>query len=148
MITLEELYSPQVLALATALGQPGRLAPPCLSAALRSRACGSRIAIDLRLSGGVVSAFAQRVEACALAQASAAVLEGAILGAAVEEVRDARDALRAMLEHGAPPPEGRFGDLRHLAPVRDYPPRHESVLLPFEAACRALASGEGGGQGA
>ena len=51
----------------------------------------------------------------------------------------ARDALRAMLKEGGPPPEGRFADLAMLAPVKDYPPRHASTMLAFEAtadACR------------
>ncbi|HUO11904.1 MAG TPA: iron-sulfur cluster assembly scaffold protein, partial [Caulobacteraceae bacterium] len=49
----------------------------------------------------------------------------------------------AMLKEGGPPPEGRFADLAMLAPVKDYPPRHASTMLAFEAtvdACRqALA---------
>jgi NifU-like protein involved in Fe-S cluster formation len=48
-----------------------------------------------------------------------------------------------MLKQGAPAPEGRFADLAMLAPVKDYPPRHVSTMLAFEAtaeACRiALA---------
>ena len=60
-----------------------------------------------------------------------------------DEIEVAREALRAMLKTGAPAPEGRFSDLAMLAPVKDYPPRHASTMLAFEAtaeACRrALA---------
>ena len=49
-----------------------------------------------------------------------------------------RDALRAMLKQGAPPPEGRFADLAVLAPVKDYPPRHASTMLAFEATAEAV----------
>ena len=43
-----------------------------------------------------------------------------------------------MLKEGGPPPEGRFWELRHLEPVADYPPRHASTLLAFEAAVAAI----------
>ena len=49
----------------------------------------------------------------------------------------ARDAFRAMLKAGGPPPEGRFSDLAMLEPVKDYPPRHASTLLAFEATAEA-----------
>ena len=60
------------------------------------------------------------------------------IGAAPAEIRQARDALRAMLKDGAPPPTGRFWELRHLEGVRDYPPRHASTMLAFDAAVDAL----------
>ena len=43
-----------------------------------------------------------------------------------------------MLKEGGPPPEGRFWELRHLEPVADYPPRHTSTMLAFEAAVAAI----------
>jgi NifU-like protein involved in Fe-S cluster formation len=42
-----------------------------------------------------------------------------------------------MLKAGGPPPEGRFAELRALEVVRDYPQRHASTLLAFEAAAEA-----------
>jgi len=43
-----------------------------------------------------------------------------------------------MLKDGGPPPEGRFSDLSMLAPVKDYPARHASTLLAFEAVVDAV----------
>ena len=43
-----------------------------------------------------------------------------------------------MLKTGGPPPEGRFADLVVLEPVKDYPARHASTLLAFEAAAEAV----------
>ena len=77
-------------------------------------------------------------KACALGQAATSILAEHAVGATVLEIRAARDALRAMLKDGAPPPEGRFWELRHLEPVADYPPRHVSTLLAFEAAVAAI----------
>jgi len=83
------------------------------------------------------------VKACALGQAAAAIMGEHALGATVQEIEIALGALRAMLKQGGAPPEGRFADLAMLAPVKDYPPRHVSTMLAFEAtaeACRiALA---------
>jgi NifU-like protein involved in Fe-S cluster formation len=46
-----------------------------------------------------------------------------------------------MLKSGGPAPTGRFSDLAMLAPVKDYPARHASTLLAFEAALEAVHKG-------
>jgi NifU-like protein involved in Fe-S cluster formation len=65
------------------------------------------------------------------------------IGSTPAEIRDARDGLRAMLKDGAPPPTGRFWELRHLEGVRDYPARHTSTMLAFDAAVEALDQAQG-----
>jgi NifU-like protein involved in Fe-S cluster formation len=85
-----------------------------------------------------VADFAQEVKACALGQASASVLGRHAVGASVHELESARDQFRAMLKAGGPAPDGRFADLAMLAPVKDYPARHASTLLAFEAVCEAV----------
>ncbi|MCX8500057.1 MAG: iron-sulfur cluster assembly scaffold protein [Caulobacteraceae bacterium] len=134
---IDDLYSSRILALAANMPRAGRLAAPQASAEKVAKLCGSRIVVDLVLTDGLVSDFAQEVQACALGQASAAILGANIIGATVDEIRQARDALRAMLKEGGPAPEGRFADLGVLAPVKDYPARHASTLLAFEAALEA-----------
>ena len=134
---IDDLYSSRILALAANMPKAGRLAAPQGSAEKVAKLCGSRIVVDLVLTDGRVSDFAQEVQACALGQASAAILGANIIGATTEEIRQARDALRAMLKEAGPPPEGRFADLGVLAPVKDYPARHASTLLAFEAALSA-----------
>jgi NifU-like protein involved in Fe-S cluster formation len=87
---------------------------------------------------GIVTDFAQDVRACALGQAAAAILGASVVGARVEEVEAARDALRTLLKNGGPPPEGRFADLAVLEQIRDFPARHASTMLAFEAAAEAV----------
>ncbi len=140
---LEDLYTPRVLALATGIPRLGRLDDPHAAAAMTSRLCGSRISVGLRLEGGVIGDFAQEITACALAQASAAVLGGNIIGKTPEEMRAVRDGLAAMLRGSGGPPGGDWEELSVFLPVRDYPPRHDSVLLPFDAVCRALEQVDG-----
>ena len=140
---IDELYSARILKAAANMPRAGRLPAPDASAEKISKLCGSRVLVDVRLQDGRIADYAQEVKACALGQAAAAILGEHALGASVEEIESARDALRAMLKTGGPPPEGRFADLAMLAPVKDYPPRHASTMLAFEAtaeACRiALA---------
>lgn len=94
--------------------------------------------MGLSLADGTVTDFAIDPRACALGQASAAILSDHVIGATPDEIRQARDGLAAMLRQGGSPPGGRFWELRYLEPVRDYPPRHASTLLAFEAAVVAL----------
>lgn len=137
---IDDLYSSRILALAANMPRAGRLAAPQASAEKVAKLCGSRIIVDLVMTEGRVSDFAQEVQACALGQASAAILGANIIGATVDEIRQARDGLRAMLKEAGSAPEGRFADLGVLAPVRDYPARHASTLLAFEAALEAAAA--------
>jgi NifU-like protein involved in Fe-S cluster formation len=96
------------------------------------------VTVELKLKDGKVSEIAVHPKACALGQAAAGVLAMHAIGATAEEIRAARDGLRAMLKEGAEAPKGRFWELRHLAGVRDYPPRHASTMLAFDAAVAAL----------
>ena len=134
---IDDLYSARILALAANMPRAGRLAAPDASSEKVSKLCGSTVTVDLTLDGDRVSDFAQEVKACALGQASAAVLGANVLGASLDEIETARDQLRAMLKAGGTAPGGRFADLKVLEPVKDYPARHASTLLAFEAAAEA-----------
>lgn len=136
---IDDLYSARILALAANMPRAGRLEQPQASVEKVSRLCGSRVTVDLVVEDGRVVDFAQDVRACALGQAAAAVLGDKVIGAGVEEIVQARDALKAMLKAGGAPPEGRFADLAVLAQVKDFPARHASTMLAFEAACEAIA---------
>ena len=136
---IDDLYSSRILALAANMPRAGRLPDPEGSAEKTAKLCGSTIIVDVKLDeAGTVCDFAQDVRACALGQASAAVLGDRIIGAQLSELEVARDALRNMLKAGGPAPTGRFSDLAVLGPVKDYPARHASTLLAFDAAVEAV----------
>mgnify|MGYP000158845801 FL=1 len=135
---LVKLYSGRILALAADIQHLGRLPEPMGSARKRSPLCGSTVTVDLRVENGRISAFAQDVKACALGQAAAAVVGGAILGRSLAEVEAGRDALRAMLKDNGPVPAAPFGGFEVLIPARDYKNRHASILLALEATAEAL----------
>ncbi|KRB50624.1 MAG: iron-sulfur cluster assembly scaffold protein [Pseudomonadota bacterium] len=135
---IDDLYSAKLLKLAANMPRAGRLAAPDASSEKVSKLCGSRVTVDVVVEGDRVADFAQDVKACALGQASASVLGEHVLGASLAEIEMARDQFRAMLKQGADAPVGRFADLSMLAPVKDYPARHASTLLAFEAAAEAV----------
>jgi NifU-like protein involved in Fe-S cluster formation len=143
---MEELYHGRVLELAADIPHVGRLDAPDGAATKVSRVCGSVVSVELKLKDGVVSEIAVHPKACALGQAATAVLALNAIGATPAEIRAARDGLRAMLKEGGAPPAGRFWELRHLEGVRDYPPRHASTMLAFDAAVDALEQAKAKGR--
>ncbi len=139
---LVKLYSGRILALAADIPHLGRLPAPQGSARRRSPLCGSTVTADVVVCDGRVAEFAQDVKACALGQASAAVLGGAVIGRSRAELAAARDALRAMLKEAGPVPAAPFQDYEVLLPARDYKNRHASILLALEAAVEAVEAAE------
>ena len=139
---LVKLYSGRILALAADIPHLGRLPAPQGSARRRSPLCGSTVTADVVLKDGRVVEFAQDVKACALGQASAAVVGAVALGRSRAEVEAARDALKAMLKDGAPAPAAPFDGFEVLTPARDYKNRHASILLAIEALAEAMAAAE------
>jgi len=143
---IDDLYSARILTLVANLPRAGRLPAPDASAEKTAKLCGSRIVVDVVVEDGRVADFAQEVSACALGQASAAVLGANVIGADLSELELARDALAAMLKANGPHPAGRFAELAVLEPVKDYPARHASTLLAFEAAVEAVRKATGATQ--
>lgn len=139
---LIKLYSGRILELAADIPHLGRLASPQASVRKRSPLCGSSVTVDLQMAEGKVVAFAQDVKACALGQAAAAVLGGAVLGRTAPELAVARDALKAMLKENGPVPAAPFDGFEVLLPARDYKNRHASILLAVEAAAEAAAAAQ------
>jgi len=137
---MADLYHNRVLELAADIPNVGVLEDAHGSATKVARICGSTVRVDVRLSadGNTVEAVAVDPKACALGQAATAILSEHAVGATYDELTATRDALRAMLKEGAEPPRGRFWELRHLEGVRDYPPRHASTMLAFEAILEAI----------
>jgi NifU-like protein involved in Fe-S cluster formation len=139
---IDDLYSARILKLVANIPHAGRLPAPDASSEKISKLCGSRILVDVKVADGRVSDFAQEVKACALGQAAAAVLGTHVIGASLDEIEVAREALRAMLKANGPAPEGRFSELAVLEAVKDYPARHASTMLAFEAAAEAVRLAE------
>ena len=134
-----EIYHNRVLELAANIPNVERLSDPDGSAQKVSRICGSVMTADVRLDAdGAIEALGLDPKACILGQASIAVLSANAIGKKLEDFVTARETMRKMLKEGGDPPSGDFWELRHLEPVRDYPQRHTSVLLGFDAIIAAI----------
>lgn len=136
---LSDLYTGGVLDAAAAIPPARRLSSPDATATKVSRVCGSEVTVDINMKDGAVADFGMEAKACALGQASASIVARNIVGARPGELYRLRDEMRAMLKENGPPPSGaRWKDLALLEPIRDYPQRHTSTLLVFEAVCACL----------
>ncbi len=135
---LDDIYNRRILTLAGTIPRLGRLQDADASATAHSKLCGSTVTVDVKMDGEVVSDFAHEVNACALGQASSSIMAANVVGATAAELRAVRDVMRRMLKENGPPPAGRFADLAYLEPVRDYPARHASTMLTFDAVVDAL----------
>ena len=129
----DPLYRRDILRLAADAYGAGHLAAPDASATAHNPACGDRVTVELALAGGRITALAHATQACVLTQASAALLAAAAAGQDQESVAALADVVRAFLK-GAPAPAG-FGVFDGVA---CHAGRHICVLLPFEAALKAL----------
>jgi NifU-like protein involved in Fe-S cluster formation len=135
----EDIYSQRILELAAALPRTERLVAPEASAKAHSKLCGSTVTVDLAMEDGIVTDYGQSVRACLLGQSAASVMGREIIGSSAAELREVGAAMRKMLKEEGPPPQGKWGDLAVLEPVRDYKARHASTLLVFDAVEDAIA---------
>lgn len=140
MRPMADLYHNRVLELAADIPNVGTLSDAHGSATKLARICGSTVQVDIKLGedNKTIEVIAVNPKACALGQAATAILSENAVGATYDELVQARDQMRAMLKDGREPPRGRFWELRHLEGVRDYPPRHASTMLAFEAVLEAI----------
>lgn len=137
------LYNRDILRLAASIPHQGRLERADASAEKRSPVCGSRVVVDVGLDEqGRISALGQEVKACALGQASAALMGANAIGRSAGELAEARDSLAAYLagDRGDP---GLWPGLALFADARAFSARHAAILLPFEAAAEAAAGARG-----
>ncbi len=135
---IDDVYNAKILGFAGNIGRIGRLPDPDATARAHSKLCGSTVVVDLNMKDGIVTDFAHDVKACALGQASSAIMAQHVVGASAEELRAVRQAMLSMLKENGPPPQGRFEDLKYLEPVRDYRARHASTMLTFDAVVDAI----------
>jgi NifU-like protein involved in Fe-S cluster formation len=132
------LYSIDVLRMAARVADFPPLVEPDALEERRSPTCGSRMAVTLRFDAeGRITAIGLDAKACALGQAAAAIMARGAVGADRATMATVTEAWCAYLagDSDALPD---WPDLALLAAGRDYPARHPSMRLAFEAALAAL----------
>ena len=134
------LYSPALLGLATGLAAFPLTGDLPFRAEARSRSCGSVIALGLALGeAGRIARIGMQVSACAIGQASAALLAQGAAGRDPGAVDAAADALELWLAGEGALPD--WPGIDALAPAQGHPGRHGALLLPWTAARTALSQG-------
>ena len=137
------LYNLEILRLAAAIPHHERLANPGGTSEKRSPVCGSRVTVDIAVDdSGRVAEVGMLVRACALGQASAALLGEAVIGRTPEQIAAERDDLTAWLAGERETPPGWPG-MELFTPALPHRGRHASIRLAFEAAAEAAAQAAG-----
>jgi NifU-like protein involved in Fe-S cluster formation len=132
------LYNRDILRLAASIPHQHRLGSPQGRVEMRAPVCGSRVAVDVVLdAAGRILLLGQEVKACALGQASAALMGAHAIGRDGAELADARDCLAAYLAGDTDDP-GQWPGLGILAGTQPFKARHASILLPFRAVAEAV----------
>lgn len=140
-MTDDPLYRRELLRLAADATGAGHLPAPDATATAHNPACGDRVTVDLTLAAGRIAALAHTTRACVLTQASAALLAAQAPGRRRAELQALADGVKAFLagaRNGVPAPDG----YQVFDGVADHAGRHVCVLLPLEAALKALDSAD------
>lgn len=135
----DSLYSKDLLRLAAAATGAGRLDDADATYTERNPACGDSCAVELKLADGRIAALAHDTKACVLAQGSAAILAEYAAGATARDLEALKTAIETMLD-GGEAPNAPFADYATMRAVAALPGRHTCVLLPIEAAIKAMAT--------
>ena len=134
-----QLYTGEVLALATGLADYPLEAHLPLKGAARSRACGSTLELGLSLDpAGRIDRVGLRASACAIGQAAAALFARSAHGRSPEQIAESLLAIEAWLAGEGDLPD--WPGLGALAAAADYPSRHGALTLAWKAACIALST--------
>ena len=132
------LYTPEILALAVELARYPVTAQQSLTAEVRSRSCGSTVAIAIELrEDQTVGSIGLRVSACAIGQAAAAIFARAATGMTARDLECELAAVRRWLSGESDLPD--WPDLHLLKEASAYPVRREAIMLPWKAAISALS---------
>ncbi|PJK14699.1 iron-sulfur cluster assembly scaffold protein [Lysobacteraceae bacterium NML07-0707] len=115
--------------------------PPALSVAVSSPLCGSQLTLDALIRDGRVDALGYRVRACALGQASTAIVLQHVPGLGQAEILRVREQLRQLLQQG----EGHcdWPEFEVFALAHAMPARHAAALLPLDALAQLFTLADG-----
>jgi NifU-like protein involved in Fe-S cluster formation len=137
------LYNTEILRLAASIPYQERLGEAMASVEKRSPICGSRVTVDVTVDQeGRVTELGMLVRACALGQASSALMAQEAIGKSADDLAIARDQLTEWLagERRDPPD---WPGLDVFTPALAVTARHPSIRLAFEAVAEAAAQARG-----
>ena len=133
-----DLYTNNILELASTIPITTRLKYPDVSVTKRTAICGSSITLDLNIADSKIREVGLDIKACALGQASTCIFLTHAVGTDFDTILELRRNLKKFLEKGTfliKPPFARY---RCFEPAQKVPYRHDSVLLELDASIEAL----------
>jgi nitrogen fixation protein NifU and related proteins len=136
----DALYAKELLRWAADVSHAGRLDGAQAEATEANPMCGDRCHMAFRLNGPAVKDARHDTRACALTQASASILAAHAPGETLESVAALKVALAGMLASGSDAPSGKWSAYGIFAGAAAHKSRHTCVLLPLEAALKALSA--------
>ncbi|WP_341760607.1 iron-sulfur cluster assembly scaffold protein [Candidatus Endowatersipora endosymbiont of Watersipora subatra] len=137
-MSISSVYNTKILEYARKINCSRKLEFPDGIGRAHSKLCGSTVSVQIKVDNGLVSDYAHDVKACALGKASASIFSFCVVDSSLDDLISLRKKMDSMLQKNGILPEGKFCDFKFLEPVRDYPVRHPSVLLVFDATIEAL----------
>lgn len=136
------LYNAEILRLAASTAAFARLPTPDATIEKRSPLCGSRIIVDVILNDQKrLESLGIEVRACALGQASSALMAAHAIGLGFDELDAARSQLNEFLANNADD-AGSWPGLEIFTPARPHAARHASIRLAFEAVAEAVQAAQ------
>ncbi len=136
------LYNAEILRLAASTAAFARLPTPDATVEKRAPLCGSRIIVDVILNDAQrLESLGIEVRACALGQASSALMAAHAIGLDFDELDAARVQLNDFLASEADD-AGTWPGLDIFTPARPHAARHASIRLAFEAVAEAVKAAQ------
>lgn len=142
MTDLSDLYQQIIVDHNRAPRNFKKLAHPTRDAEGANPLCGDQIKLEVELDGDRIADIGFQGSGCAISQASASLLTGAVLGKTTADARALFDAVHGMLTSApaAPVDTAKLGKLAALAGVRQFPVRVKCASLPWHTLRAALES--------
>jgi NifU-like protein involved in Fe-S cluster formation len=135
----DDLYAKELLRWAADASRAGHLPDPKRAATVNNAMCGDKVTMEFAVDPAhAVTACRHDTKACVLTQASAAIVAAHAQGENAASLAHLKVEVAAMLKDGKEAPAGKWSAYAIFAPVRDHKSRHTCVLLPLEAAEKAL----------
>ena len=131
-----ELYQKQIIELARESRKRTRIDAPDTTIRFDNPLCGDRIDLDFSIEDGRISDIGFKVRGCALCEASSEVLANNAIGYQLQELNTVGNKLSDYLVGTLDTPD--WEGFEVFEPVKGVPPRHECVLLPFNAVKKAV----------
>jgi nitrogen fixation protein NifU and related proteins len=119
-----------------------KLAHPTREAEGANPLCGDQIKLEVELAGDRIADIGFQGSGCAISQASASLLTGAVQGKSTADAQELFRQVHTMLTSapGTPVDTAKLGKLAALAGVRQFPVRVKCASLPWHTLRAALES--------